>query len=130
MTVTPDTDNPCYGKEISGLDIKRADLLRLLNNWGSTQQVKGLAAAHGLGDQYLFRQAFVSFRKFCMDTDNLTDDLYVLLADILAGSKERYVYVCWTFVKKIKARKTQGFSKKLNQNIKKLQKKFKQIKIT
>jgi len=80
-----------FGREITGVDLKRSEVLRLLNLWSSKPSVKTLASSHGLGDDYLFRQAFVSFRKFCMDPSALPDDLYVLISDILAGSDERHI---------------------------------------
>ena len=100
-----------FGREITGVDLKRSEVLRLLNLWSSRPSVKTLASewlfppisiknfcatgvrtgfhdfvsnilsgSHGLGDDYLFRQAFVSFRKFCMDPSALPDDLYVLIS--------------------------------------------------
>lgn len=45
-----------------------------------------MAKEHGL-DDYLYHQAYVSFRKFCMDVDHLPTDLYVMLSDVLSQAR-------------------------------------------
>lgn len=82
------SDHVNLGQEITGNHLKKTELLRLLNSFSSRIHIKELATSHGLGDEYLFRQAFISFRKFCMDINNLPEDLYILFSDILAGSQE------------------------------------------
>ncbi|XP_064631088.1 ATP-dependent RNA helicase SUPV3L1, mitochondrial-like [Lineus longissimus] len=77
-------DNPDdinVGAELTG-QIRKENLLRLLNQFYRRKEVKKLAAENGL-DNRLFHQAYISFRKFCVDAETLPVDLHVILSDIL-----------------------------------------------
>ncbi|KAK4289181.1 hypothetical protein Pmani_037837 [Petrolisthes manimaculis] len=72
------------GEEMAG-PLKKAEILRVLNRFFSDQAVKELAKEHGLGD-YLYQQSFVSFRKFCLDSETLPVDLHIIISDILQSA--------------------------------------------
>ncbi|ODN01153.1 ATP-dependent RNA helicase SUV3, mitochondrial, partial [Orchesella cincta] len=57
----------------------------VLNKFFRRSEVKLLSAEHGL-DNYLFHQAFISFRKLCLDADTLPVDLHILFSDISHGA--------------------------------------------
>ncbi|CAB4069551.1 SUPV3L1 [Lepeophtheirus salmonis] len=71
------------GEEIAG-KINRPALLKELNKFYLKPEIKELSNEHGL-DDYLYHQAYVSFRKYCLEIDKLPPDLYILLSDILKG---------------------------------------------
>ena len=51
------SDHVNVGQEITGQNIKKTELLRLLNEFSGRSHIKELARTHGLADDYLFRQA-------------------------------------------------------------------------
>ncbi len=81
VAVVPNQDDINLGEEIAGKISKQA-LLRQLNTFYLRQEIRELAKEQGL-DDYLYHQAYISFRKFCMDVNHLPTDLYVLFSDIL-----------------------------------------------
>ena len=84
MTVLPSQDMVNLGKEIAG-DIDRSDLLKRLKVFFQSKTTRALSKEQGL-DDYLYWQACISFRKFCMDVTCLPPELYVLFSDILQGA--------------------------------------------
>ena len=84
VAVLPNPDDMNLGEELSGKINKQA-LLRQLNKFYLRAEVKALSREHGL-DDYLYHQAYVSFRKFCMDVDRLPTELYVKFSDVLRGA--------------------------------------------
>ena len=68
------------GEEIAG-KLSKQTLLRKLNGFYLKREIRMLAKEHGL-DDYLYHQAYISFRKHCIDIGRLPTDLYVLLADL------------------------------------------------
>ncbi|KAL5017188.1 hypothetical protein ScPMuIL_006777 [Solemya velum] len=79
---TPDDIN--IGAELTG-SLKKDDLLKLLNQFYRRPEIKKVATDGGL-DNRLFHQAYISFRKFCVETDQLPVDLHVIISDILQGA--------------------------------------------
>lgn len=75
----PDDIN--VGAELTG-SLKKEDLLKLLNQFYRRPEIKRLSAQSGL-DNKLFHQAYISFRRFCVESENLPVDLHVVLSDIL-----------------------------------------------
>ncbi|UJR34054.1 hypothetical protein I4U23_021465 [Adineta vaga] len=65
--------------------IKRNDLLRIINDFYRHDEVKQLATDQGL-DLQIFKNVYVSFRKYCMQTTVLPDDFNLILNDIVFGS--------------------------------------------
>ena len=84
VTVMPNPDDIDLGEEIAGKISKQA-LLKQLNIFYQDNDIKALSKEHGL-DEYLYHQAYISFRKFCMDVKLLPAELYVLFSDVLAGA--------------------------------------------
>ena len=84
VVVLPNPDDIDLGEEIAG-KISKQELLKKLNSFSQDEDIKALAREHGL-DDYLYKQAYISFRKFCMEVKLLPPELYVLFSDILAGA--------------------------------------------
>ncbi|GFR98358.1 ATP-dependent RNA helicase SUV3 homolog, mitochondrial-like Protein [Elysia marginata] len=78
------TDDINIGEELTGA-LKKDKLLKLLAQFYNRDAVKKLAFENGL-DNRLFHKAFISFRKFCFDSEQLPVDLHVVVSDILQGS--------------------------------------------
>ena len=91
VLVTPNPDDINLGAEIADHKINRQALLKCLNKFHQSEDIKALAKEHGL-DDYLRDQAFISFRKFCMDVQHLPPELYVLFSDLLMGSKSSHFH--------------------------------------
>ncbi|XP_030059010.1 ATP-dependent RNA helicase SUPV3L1, mitochondrial isoform X1 [Microcaecilia unicolor] len=65
--------------------LTKSNILTLLNKFYKRKEMQRLAAENGL-DARLFHQAFVSFRKYVMESDSLSVDLHVILSDICCGA--------------------------------------------
>ncbi|KAG1663903.1 ATP-dependent RNA helicase SUPV3L1, mitochondrial [Nymphon striatum] len=61
------------------------NLLKLLLQFNKRLEIKQLSAENGL-DASLFNQAFISFRKFCIESTNLPIDLHIIFSDIIQGA--------------------------------------------
>ncbi|XP_074642459.1 ATP-dependent RNA helicase SUPV3L1, mitochondrial-like isoform X2 [Tubulanus polymorphus] len=72
------------GADLAG-PLKKDQLLRLLNQFYRRTEVKKLAAECGL-DNRLFHQAYISFRKYCVEMEGLPAALHVTLSDIIQGA--------------------------------------------
>ena len=77
-----------FGEEIAGKINKQA-LLKELNRFYTSPEIKVLSKEHGL-DDYLYNQAYSSFRRFCMDVHHLPTDLYILFSDVLCGAQHNH----------------------------------------
>ena len=86
--VKPNPDDLNFGEEIAGKINKQA-LLKELNRFYTSPEIKILCKEHGL-DDYLYGQAYSSFRRFCMNVDLLPTELYILFSDILAGASHNH----------------------------------------
>jgi hypothetical protein len=60
-------------------------LLRIITDFYRRDEIKKLAADQGL-DIHLFQDAYVSFRKFCIQSTVLPVDLHIVLSDIISES--------------------------------------------
>ena len=78
------------GAEIANFQIQRPELLMLLNRFYASETIVDLAKDHGL-DDYLYKQAFVSFRKYCLEINHVHPDLYVKLSDVLQAAGDAHV---------------------------------------
>ncbi|KAK2145127.1 hypothetical protein LSH36_701g02017 [Paralvinella palmiformis] len=76
-----DPDGINVGEELTGR-LNEKDIIKTLNKFYTQKQVKELAADNGLDDK-LFHQAFVSFRRFCVESKALPVDVHILLNDII-----------------------------------------------
>ena len=60
-------------------------LLRVITDFYRRDEVKKLCADQGL-DIRLFQDAYVSFRKFCLQSSHLPVDLHIVFSDIISES--------------------------------------------
>ncbi|XP_059175521.1 ATP-dependent RNA helicase SUV3 homolog, mitochondrial-like isoform X2 [Physella acuta] len=87
ITIKPATKNADdinIGEELTGT-IRKENLVKLLSQFHSREEVKKLAFMNGL-DNNLFYKAFLSFREFCIKSEQLPVDLHIVFSDILQGS--------------------------------------------
>lgn len=84
VPVKPNLDDINVGAELTG-SLNKADLLKTLNKFYQNKEVKTLLLDNGL-DNYLQHQAYVSFRRYCLETKSLPVDLHVVISDILHGA--------------------------------------------
>ncbi|XP_063227571.1 ATP-dependent RNA helicase SUV3 homolog, mitochondrial [Bacillus rossius redtenbacheri] len=84
IPVKPNPDDINVGQELTG-SVNKADLLKLLNKFYQKREIKLLAQENGL-DSYLLHQAYVSFRRYCLEAEVLPVDLHVVVSDILQGA--------------------------------------------
>ncbi|XP_026746403.1 ATP-dependent RNA helicase SUV3 homolog, mitochondrial isoform X1 [Trichoplusia ni] len=83
IPVKPNPDDINVGEEFTGR-IKKQDLLKILNKFYQKPEIRELAAENGLDDQ-LLHQAFLSFRRHCLEHD-LPPDLHITISDIIQGA--------------------------------------------
>ncbi|XP_048863146.1 ATP-dependent RNA helicase SUPV3L1, mitochondrial [Brienomyrus brachyistius] len=65
--------------------LDKSELLKALNKFYKRKEMQKLASEHGL-DARLFHQAFISFRKYVLETETLGADLHITLSDICCGA--------------------------------------------
>uniref|UniRef100_UPI00358EB142 ATP-dependent RNA helicase SUPV3L1, mitochondrial isoform X2 n=1 Tax=Myxine glutinosa TaxID=7769 RepID=UPI00358EB142 len=80
LKVKPDNDSRNIGAELSG-SLNRNKVLSVLNTFYKRKQIQKLAGSNGL-DARLFHKAFISFRKWVMESKTLPADFHVILNDI------------------------------------------------
>ncbi|XP_077297824.1 suv3 RNA helicase [Arctopsyche grandis] len=83
VPVKNNPDDINVGAELTG-KIKKQDLVRILSTFYQKPEIRLLCTENGLDDQ-LLHQAFLSFRRHCVDED-LESDLHVIISDILQGA--------------------------------------------
>lgn len=88
IMVKPNPDDLNFGEEIAGKIHKQA-LLKELNRFYTSPEVKTLCKEHGL-DDYIYNLAYSSFRNYCMNIHLLPTELYILFSDILAGASHNH----------------------------------------
>ncbi|CAK9298760.1 unnamed protein product [Gordionus sp. m RMFG-2023] len=79
----PDDIN--IGFEITQNNIKKEELIKALNAFYRLSEIKSLAEEQGL-DQRLFSQGFLSFRRFCLESDALPVEFHIVMSDILTNA--------------------------------------------
>ncbi|CAF1271882.1 unnamed protein product [Adineta ricciae] len=84
-TSTKDVDANIGQELTGGKTLDRNSLLRVITDFYRRDEIKKLAADQGL-DIRLFQDAYVSFRKFCIQSTVLPVDLHIVLSDIISGS--------------------------------------------
>ncbi|CAF1928054.1 unnamed protein product [Rotaria magnacalcarata] len=78
-------DIKCEQEHKSIKQLERNDLLRVINDFYRHDDVKKLATDRGL-DLQLFKNAYVSFRKFLIQSTVLPVDFQIVLNDIICGA--------------------------------------------
>uniref|UniRef100_A0A803V7U5 ATP-dependent RNA helicase SUPV3L1, mitochondrial n=1 Tax=Ficedula albicollis TaxID=59894 RepID=A0A803V7U5_FICAL len=61
------------------------EVLKNLNKFYKRKEIQRLGAENGL-DARLFHQAFISFRKYIMESSSVSADLHIILNDICCGA--------------------------------------------
>ncbi|KAG5884851.1 hypothetical protein JTB14_036087 [Gonioctena quinquepunctata] len=84
VQIKPNPDDINVGAELTG-SLNKADLLKVLNKFYQKKEIKLLLNDNGL-DSYLQHQAYVSFRRYCLEAQTLPVDVHVVFSDILQGS--------------------------------------------
>ncbi|XP_055852940.1 ATP-dependent RNA helicase SUV3 homolog, mitochondrial [Episyrphus balteatus] len=84
VLVRPTDDEINVGAELVG-KLDKTDLLNTLNKFTQKREIKLLCIENGL-DSYLQQQAFASFRRYCIEAENLPVDLHITISDILHGA--------------------------------------------
>ncbi|KAM8924467.1 ATP-dependent RNA helicase SUPV3L1, mitochondrial [Pelodytes ibericus] len=64
--------------------LNKTEVLKILNKFYKRKEIQRLGSENGL-DARLFHQAFISFRKYILQTDPLEVDLHIILNDICVG---------------------------------------------
>ena len=85
VVVLTNPEDVNLGQELAGTNIDRSQLMVTLNNFFQSDITKSLSREQGL-DDFLYRQACISFRKYCLDVQYLPPELYILFSDILQGA--------------------------------------------
>ncbi|KAL1449741.1 hypothetical protein WDU94_002221 [Cyamophila willieti] len=73
------------GQELTGGSIDKSEMVKVLNKFFQRQEIKVAAMDHGL-DSYLQHQAYISFRRFCLEAQSLPVDLHVVMSDVIQGA--------------------------------------------
>lgn len=84
VKVTQNPDDINVGVELTGSQLNKEDVNKVLGDFFKRQPIRRLAEEQGL-DMKLFLQAWGSFKKLCLDSDVLPAELHVLLHDIIRG---------------------------------------------
>lgn len=85
VKVSNNPDDINVGEELT-TKLKKEDLLKLLNQFSKRPEVVKWSEENGL-DARLFHQAFVSFRRYCMESEQLPADLHIVFSDLLQGGR-------------------------------------------
>ncbi|XP_065371873.1 ATP-dependent RNA helicase SUV3 homolog, mitochondrial [Calliphora vicina] len=81
VQVQHNADEIDVGSEIAG-KLEKAAVLKILNKFTQRREIKALCTENGL-DNYLQQQAFASFRRYCIESENLPVDLHITFSDII-----------------------------------------------
>ncbi|XP_074856342.1 ATP-dependent RNA helicase SUPV3L1, mitochondrial [Carettochelys insculpta] len=65
--------------------LRKSEVLKILNKFYKRKEMQRLGGENGL-DARLFHQAFISFRKYIMESSSLSADLHIILNDICCGA--------------------------------------------
>ncbi|XP_053946950.1 ATP-dependent RNA helicase SUV3 homolog, mitochondrial [Anastrepha ludens] len=84
VAVPRNADEHDVGTEMVG-KLDKAELLKILNKFTQKREIKILCVENGL-DSYLQQQAFASFRRYCIEAENLPVDLHITISDILQNA--------------------------------------------
>uniref|UniRef100_A0A1A9ZT33 ATP-dependent RNA helicase SUV3 homolog, mitochondrial n=1 Tax=Glossina pallidipes TaxID=7398 RepID=A0A1A9ZT33_GLOPL len=82
--VQRNVDEHDVGSELVG-KLEKPAILRILNNFTQRHEIKTLCQENGL-DNYLQHQAFASFRRYCIESENLPVDIHIIFSDIIKGA--------------------------------------------
>ncbi|BET03407.1 ATP-dependent RNA helicase SUV3 [Nesidiocoris tenuis] len=80
----PEESDMGVGKELTG-NISKSELIKVLNKFYTRPEVKQMCTENGL-DSYLQHQAYISFRRYCLECESLPVDIHIVVSDILKGA--------------------------------------------
>ncbi|XP_043912215.1 LOW QUALITY PROTEIN: ATP-dependent RNA helicase SUPV3L1, mitochondrial [Protopterus annectens] len=83
-TTRSESEDENIGAELSR-PLDKSEVLKILNKFYKRKEMQRLAADSGL-DARLFHQAFISFRKYVMESNSLNTELHIILNDICCGA--------------------------------------------
>ncbi|XP_017967451.1 ATP-dependent RNA helicase SUV3 homolog, mitochondrial [Drosophila navojoa] len=84
VQVQANADDDDVGSELVG-KLEKSELLKILNKFAQRREIKALCSENGL-DSYLQQQAFGSFRRYCIEAENLPVDVHITFSDIMQGA--------------------------------------------
>ncbi|KAH8414317.1 hypothetical protein KR215_002993 [Drosophila sulfurigaster] len=84
VQVQANADDEDVGSELVG-KLEKSELLKILNKFAQKREIKALCSENGL-DSYLQQQAFGSFRRYCIEAENLPVDVHIIFSDIMQGA--------------------------------------------
>jgi len=84
VPLRPSGEDTSIGAELTG-KLNKQEVLKVLNKFFRRSEIKLLCAENGL-DNYLFHQAFISFRRYCLEADSLPVDIHIIFSDIIHGA--------------------------------------------
>ncbi|KAH8311076.1 hypothetical protein KR044_004131 [Drosophila immigrans] len=84
VQVPANAEDEDVGSELVG-KLEKSELLKILNKFAQRREIKALCTENGL-DSYLQQQAFGSFRRYCIEAENLPVDLHIIFSDIMQGA--------------------------------------------
>nr|CAG4646846.1 EOG090X01V1 [Megafenestra aurita]SVE92244.1 EOG090X01V1 [Megafenestra aurita] len=72
------------GAELTG-KLERHEVMGWLAKFYQRREIKNAALENGI-DNHIYHQTYLSFRRFCLDGENLPVDLHITLSDITSGA--------------------------------------------
>lgn len=72
------------GEELVGKKLNTVLINKVINSFYQSKSIRKICLDNGI-DENLLKKNFVTFRNYCLDTDRLSTELYVVLNDIIEG---------------------------------------------
>lgn len=85
VPVKQDSNDANIGVELTG-DLNKRKIVQILCDFAKKEVIKELSIKYGL-DELIFSSAMGSFRKYCIESDNLPADLHIVLSDIINNAR-------------------------------------------
>lgn len=79
------------GEEIVGKKLNPVKITKVINDFYQRKSVRTICQQNGIDDN-LIRKGFISFRNYCLNTNKLPAELYVVLNDIIEGNYYYYFF--------------------------------------
>ncbi|CAG0901484.1 unnamed protein product [Cyprideis torosa] len=86
IPVKHNPDDINIGAELApGPKLEKQDLMKMLTKFFQRDEVRNLCRQEGL-DNTLYHQAYISFRRFCLESEVLPPELHIVFSDVLQGA--------------------------------------------
>lgn len=82
INIKNDEKNQNAGQEIVGRKLNASDVNQILNLFYQRKTTRSICLQNGI-DENLLRKGFISFRNYCLETNKLAPELYVIFNDII-----------------------------------------------